>query len=101
VGAGDGLGMVGRGRSLDGNEFEEGIAEIKNLGFVPVYDDTVFAKLDYTAGPADLRAAAIRTAWCDPSIAGIVAVRGGYGSAQVLPLLHPAEAREARKPFIG
>jgi muramoyltetrapeptide carboxypeptidase len=28
-------------------------------------------------------------------------VRGGYGSAQVLPLLDPAEIREARKPFVG
>ena len=98
---GDRLAIVAPASSFDRNEFEQGIAEIERLGFVPVYDDTVFAKLDYTAGPADLRAAAIRTAWCDPSIAGIVAVRGGYGSAQVLPLLHPAEARVARKPFVG
>jgi muramoyltetrapeptide carboxypeptidase len=48
-----------------------------------------------------VRAAAIRAAWRDPSIAGIVAVRGGYGSAQVLPLLDPADAREAGKPFVG
>jgi len=98
---GDRLAIVAPASSFDRNEFEQGIAEIQKLGFVPVYDNTIFAKLDYTAGPADLRAAAIRTAWCDPSIAGIVAVRGGYGSAQVLPLLHPAEARVARKPFVG
>ncbi len=83
------------------SEFDEGIAEIENLGFVPVYDHSIFAKLEYVAGPAEVRAAAIRSAWRDPSIAGIVAVRGGYGSAQVLPLLDPAEAREARKPFVG
>jgi muramoyltetrapeptide carboxypeptidase len=34
-------------------------------------------------------------------VAGLVAVRGGYGSAQVLPLLTRAEARQAGKPFIG
>jgi muramoyltetrapeptide carboxypeptidase len=28
-------------------------------------------------------------------------VRGGYGTAQLLPLLEPAEARSAAKPFIG
>ena len=48
-----------------------------------------------------MRAAAIRAAWRDPSIAGIIAVRGGYGSAQVLPLLDRDEARRACKPFIG
>ncbi len=47
----------------------------------------------YVAGPPEVRAAAIRAAWRDPSIAGVIAVRGGYGSAQVLPLLDPAEAR--------
>jgi len=99
--AGDRLAVVAPASSFDRNEFDQGIAEIANLGFVPVYDDTVFARLEYVAGPAELRAAAIRAAWRDSSIAGIVAVRGGYGSAQVLPLLDPAEAREARKPFVG
>jgi muramoyltetrapeptide carboxypeptidase len=98
---GDRLAIVAPASSFDRNAFDEGIAEIEQLGFVPVYDPSIFAKLEYVAGPADVRAAAIRSAWRDPSIAGIVAVRGGYGSAQVLPLLDPAEAREARKPFIG
>jgi muramoyltetrapeptide carboxypeptidase len=98
---GDRLALVAPASSFDRKEFDRGIAEIENLGFVPVYDQSIFSKLEYVAGPADLRAAAIRSAWRDPSIAGIVAVRGGYGSAQVLPLLDPAEIREARKPFVG
>jgi muramoyltetrapeptide carboxypeptidase len=98
---GDRLAIVAPASHFDRNEFDQGIAEIQNLGFVPVYDHSVFAKRDYVAGPADVRAAAIRAAWRDASIAGIVAVRGGYGSAQVLPLLDPADAREACKPFVG
>ena len=98
---GDRLAIVAPASHFDRAEFDDGIAEIERLGFVPVYDHSVFAKREYVAGPADLRAAAIRSAWRDPSIAGIVAVRGGYGSAQVLPLLDPAEAREACKPFVG
>jgi muramoyltetrapeptide carboxypeptidase len=53
------------------------------------------------AGSPEARAAAIQSAWRDPSIAGLIAVRGGYGSAQVLPLLAREEARRARKPFVG
>lgn len=98
---GDRLAIVAPASHFDLQEFEQGIAEIRRLGFVPAYDDSVFARREYLAGPADLRAAAIRAAWQDATIAGLVAVRGGYGSAQVLPLLDPAEARQACKAFIG
>jgi muramoyltetrapeptide carboxypeptidase len=83
--------------------FEAGVAELRSLGFVPVYDETVFAKdvPGYIAGSAEIRASAIRSAFRDPSIDGIIGVRGGYGSAQVVPLLDVEEARQACKPFIG
>jgi muramoyltetrapeptide carboxypeptidase len=84
-------------------EFEAGVAELRDLGFVPVYDDTVFAREipGYISGSAEIRASAIRSALRDPSIDGLIGVRGGYGSAQVLPLLDVEEARRACKPFIG
>jgi len=82
-------------------EFDQGIAELRRLGFTPVYDDSVFARLKYVAGPPAERAEAIHRALVDPAIAGIIAVRGGYGSAQILPLLDRDEIRRARKPFIG
>jgi len=85
------------------NEFEAGIAELRGLGFVPVYDETLFAREvpGYLSGSAEIRASAIRSAFQDSSIDGIIGVRGGYGSAQVLPLLDIEEARRACKPFIG
>jgi muramoyltetrapeptide carboxypeptidase len=82
-------------------EFDQGIEEIRRMGFEPVYDESVFDKQRYLSGSPETRARAIETAWRDPSIAGLIAVRGGYGSAQVLPLLDPADARRARKPFVG
>ena len=84
-------------------EFDAGIQEITRLGFVPVYDESVFAvgTPAYVAGSPEVRAAAIRSAFKDPSIDGLISVRGGYGSAQVLPLLDIDEARRACKPFIG
>ena len=71
------LAVVAPASSFPRQEFDDGIAELERLGFSPVYDDTVFARLTYTAGPAALRADAIHRALVDPTIAGIIAVRGG------------------------
>ena len=98
---GDRLAVVAPASPFTREEFDHGLAEITRLGFVPVYDESVFARRRYVAGPPELRAAAIHDAWRDPGIAGVIAVRGGYGSAQVLPLLDRELARRAAKPFIG
>jgi muramoyltetrapeptide carboxypeptidase len=98
---GDRLAVVAPASAFAREAFDAGIDEIRRLGFVPVYDDSVFARQRYVAGAPEVRAAAIHAAWRDASIAGVIGVRGGYGSAQVLPLLDGGLAREARKPFIG
>lgn len=98
---GDRLAIVAPASAFERAQFDEGIDEIRRLGFEPVYDETVFDRRRYLAGTAEVRAAAIRAAWEDPSIAGLIGVRGGYGSAQVLPLLDPALARRARKALVG
>ena len=99
--SGDRLAVVAPASTCDRDEFDRGIEEIRRLGFEPVFDEAVFARQRYVAGAPRLRAAAIQHAWRDPSIAGLIGVRGGYGSVQVLPLLDREEARLARKPFIG
>ena len=99
--SGDRLAVFAPASAFDRDEFDRGIEEIRRLGFEPVFDESIFARQRYVAGGPDVRAAAIRNAWRDPSIAGLIGVRGGYGSVQVLPWLDPEEARHARKPFLG
>ena len=93
--------MIAPASSFVRDEFDAGVAELRRLGYEPVYDETVFARDAYLAGEPALRAAAFRRAWVDHQIAALIAVRGGYGSVQVLPLLDAAEIRRAPKPFIG
>jgi muramoyltetrapeptide carboxypeptidase len=95
------IAVVAPASAFKRDEFDRGVDEIERLGLVPTWDETVFARASYVAGDAQLRAAAIRKALADPSIAALIAVRGGYGSAQLLPLLDPAEIRDACKPIIG
>ena len=99
--AGDRIGIVAPASSFAREAFDAGVGELRRLGYEPVFEDSVFARERYTAGDAALRASAFCRAWEDPSIAALVAVRGGYGSVQLLPLLDPSVIRRTPKAFIA
>jgi muramoyltetrapeptide carboxypeptidase len=83
-------------------EFDRGVKELRRLGYEPTYDEDVFARTGtYLSGAAPLRAAAFSRAWSDPSVDALIAVRGGYGSVQMLPLLDAEVMRRTPKLFIG
>ncbi len=98
---GDRIAVIAPASGFARDEFDAGLAELRRLGYEPVYDDSVFARDGYVAGEPSVRAAAFRRAWDDPRIAALIAVRGGYGSVHILPLLDPAGIRRTPKPFIG
>ena len=98
---GDRVAVVAPASPFARDEFDAGVAELRTLGFDPVFDESVFARRLYVAGDAAVRAAAFRRAWADESVRALVAVRGGYGSVQLLPLLDPADIRRSPKAFIG
>ena len=99
--SGDRLAIVAPASPFDRGEFDAGIEEVRRLGFEPVFDERVFARRGFVAGDPGLRAQVLREALADPSIAGVLCVRGGYGSVQVLPLLDAAQVAAARKPIVG
>jgi len=99
--SGDRIAIVAPASPCARDEFDAGVAELRRLGFEPVYEPSVFDREGYVAGSAEGRAAAIGAALADDTVRAIVCVRGGYGSVQVLPWLDPADVRRARKPFVG
>ena len=99
--AGDRVALVAPASSFAPAEVEAGVAELARLGLEAVYDDAIFAKATFVAGSVETRARAILQAWRDPGIAALVAIRGGYGSAQLLPHLDPEAMLAARKALIG
>ena len=98
---GDRIALVSPASPFERTEFERGVVEIRRLGYEPVYDDSVFDTSMFTSGTADVRAAAFTRAWLDPSVAALLAVRGGYGSVQLLPMLDGSRLRETPKLFVG
>ncbi|MEQ1573275.1 MAG: LD-carboxypeptidase [Vicinamibacterales bacterium] len=100
---GDRIAVVSPASPFSREAFEKGVGELRTLGYVPVYHDSVFDRAlgGMTSGPAELRAAAFVRAWSDPSIAALIAVRGGHGSVHMLPHLEGWDPRQNPKLFIG
>jgi muramoyltetrapeptide carboxypeptidase len=98
---GDRIAIVAPASPFAREAFDAGLAELRHLGFEPVHTEAVFARDMYVAGSADLRARDLLNAWTDPSVAAVIAARGGYGSVQLLPLLNRDGFRQRPKAFIG
>ena len=99
---GDRIAIVAPASPFSREEFTRGVAEIERLGFVPVFDDSVFEReCGYLAGSPEVRAAAFMRYWTDPGVSALLAVRGGYGSVHLLPLLDQARIVAQPKLFIG
>jgi muramoyltetrapeptide carboxypeptidase len=98
---GDRVALVAPASGFARDDLDRGAEELRALGFDPVYDDRVFARSGYVAGAPSIRAAAFLDAWEDDSIRALIAVRGGYGSVQLLPLLPIDRLRRRPKLFVG
>jgi muramoyltetrapeptide carboxypeptidase len=99
--SGDKVAVVAPASGFPREEFDKGVAELRRLGFEPVFDDSVFDRAEYVAGTPRVRADAFLRAWRDPSIRALIAVRGGYGSVHLLPYLEKDDLRRQPKAFIG
>jgi muramoyltetrapeptide carboxypeptidase len=99
--AGDRVAIVAPASAFARDQFDAGVLELRQLGFEPVYSEDVFARTEYLAGPAAVRVRDFLAAWTDPTIAAVIAARGGYGSVHLLPFLDPAVIRAHAKVFVG
>lgn len=93
--------MVAPASAFERSQLDAGVAELRRLGFEAVYDPSIFDRALFTAGDADTRAAALMRAFDRAGAAAVMAMRGGYGTGELLPRLDPGRIRQARLPFIG
>ena len=98
---GDVVALVAPASPFETEEFDAGVAELAALGFNPEWHHDLFARQRYVAGPAATRAADFLRAWQDPRVAAVFAVRGGYGSAQIISSLDPGTVRATPKALVG
>jgi muramoyltetrapeptide carboxypeptidase len=81
---------------------EAGCERLRALGYEPVVMPHALARGPlYYAGTAEERVADLHAAFADDSIEGVVCTRGGWGSAELLPLLDVELMRANPKVFVG
>jgi muramoyltetrapeptide carboxypeptidase len=99
---GDTLGLVAPASPPDQPEkIEEAIARLIDQGFRIKHGKHANERDGYLAGTDEERAEDLNAMFADPDVQGIFAVRGGYGSCRILPLVDYAAIRANPKPFIG
>ena len=86
---------------LDPERIPTALLRLKGQGFRIKPGKHLEARTGYLAGSDEERAADLQAAFADPEVDGIIALRGGYGSCRILPLLDYAAIHAHPKIFLG
>jgi muramoyltetrapeptide carboxypeptidase len=99
---GDTIGLVAPASSTRMPErIDEVIAHLQAQGFKVKAGANLRRRTGYLAGSDAERAADLHAAFADPGVKAVFALRGGYGSCRLLPLLDYALIRANPKLFLG
>ena len=78
-----------------------GIAWWESKGFHVKLAENALERTDWVAGSPEQRAQDLLSMFLDPTVDAIQCLRGGYGSAQIIPYLDFQRIAAHPKPFIG
>lgn len=74
---------------------------IRYFGLIPKFGANVRKKSGYLGGTIEERVSDLHAMFRDPEVAGVFAIRGGYGSAQLLDSIDYSLIRDNPKVFLG
>lgn len=96
------IGVVAPGSQAETRaEVQRGVAWWESQGYRVKLMAGALEEDAWHAGPPEVRATDVQSAFADPEIDAIQTMRGGYGSAQVIPLLDFEAIARTPKAFIG
>ena len=98
---GDRLAIVAPASPFTRDEFDSGLQEIRRLGFVPVYDESVFARQGYVAGTAGDSGGGAASAWRIRRSPASSASAAATAARRCCRCSIATRRGAARKPFIG
>ena len=95
------IGIVAPARMVKAEEMQYAIDWLKEKGFVPVYDERLYAQHHIFAGDDSFRAAVFQEYIDNESIEAIWIARGGYGSIRMIDQLDFSKFVQRPKWIIG
>lgn len=96
------LRLVSPASWFDPKKVDVGMAALRQMEYQPSLSQNALARhAEYSAGTATERLDDLLGAFSDPTVAGIICNRGGYGSAELLQRLDLEIVRKNPKIFIG
>ena len=99
--AGDTIGIAAPGSPFDRARFQQGVAVLAGMGFRVAFDEDLFERRGYLAGPDAHRAALLNGLFADPAVKAIFCARGGYGTLRLIEHLDWAAIRRNPKLLVG
>jgi len=98
---GDTVGIVAPASYFPRPDFEAGCDALRQMGYNPVFDDSIFDRDLYFAGSVERRAHELEIMFARPDVKAIVCGRGGYGANYLLPRLDIKKIAANPKIFVG
>ena len=98
---GDTIGIVAPASYFQRQDFESGCEVLRQMGYKPVYDDSIFNRDLYFAGSVERRARELEGMFVRDDVKAILCARGGYGSNYLLPALDVKKIAAHPKIFMG
>lgn len=87
--------------TADAFDLDQILATIRAMGLVPKPAPNILSRHGYLAGTDEDRARALNAMFADPEVRAVFAVRGGWGSARILPMLDFDRIRANPKLLVG
>ncbi len=93
--------MIAPASPFDRGLFRAGVRVLEGLDLVPVVSRSQFARQGFLAGSDQRRADELKSALQEEDTKAVWCIRGGYGSARLLPLLDLPRLRRHPKLLVG
>jgi len=98
---GDTVGIVAPASYFPREDFEAGCKALRQMGYNPVYGDSIFDRDLYFAGSVERRTRELEEMFVRSDVKAIVCARGGYGANYLLPSLDIKKIAAHPKIFVG
>ena len=98
---GDKVGIVAPASNIKRELLETGCDGLRQLGYEPIYQESILERDLYFAGSVERRAKELEQMIVRDDVRAIVCARGGYGANYLLNKLNPAKVVTHPKIFVG